>query len=101
MIADIYRKNAEDFTRFGLQMEMAKAANKQQIEHTNADFNDRMNYFKQQQLKLSSDIQLGIKSIRSELGLNNKDMPSRVSLYTLNKVMDMVLQYLMINQIYH
>ena len=72
-------------------MEMAKAENKQLIEHVNVDVNDRMNYFKQQQLKLSSDIQLGINSVRSELGLTNKDMPSRVNLYTLNKVLDMVL----------
>lgn len=60
-----------------------------------------MAYLRQQQVKVQSDVKLGIQALRSELGLTIQDTPTRLSLYSLHRVQEMLLQYLMINSLYN
>lgn len=49
---------------------------------------------------LKGDVKLQIEESREELGINNPNITSRVNLYSLNRVLEMMLQYLMIHSVY-
>ena len=40
-----------------------------------------------------------VKKLRVDLGIN-EDMPPKIGLYSISKVLELILQHLMINQIY-
>mmetsp|Transcript_36224 Transcript_36224/g.55631 ORF Transcript_36224/g.55631 Transcript_36224/m.55631 type:complete len:133 (+) Transcript_36224:2373-2771(+) len=49
---------------------------------------------------LKSDFKVEVGRAREELGLSNPDMSKKVSLYSLSRLVEMILQYLMISSLY-
>ena len=45
-------------------------------------------------------MKLSNKALRTEIGLTVSDIPTRLSLYSLHRVQEMLLQYLMINSVF-
>jgi hypothetical protein len=46
------------------------------------------------------DMGLSIDNLKDELGITHPDMPRKQSLYTLNRLVEMLLEYLMIQKMY-
>jgi len=49
---------------------------------------------------LKSDFKVEVGRAREELGLSNPDMSKKVTLYSLSRLIEMILQYLMVNSLY-
>lgn len=73
---------------------------KEEIRRSAEVQDQKMAYLRQQQVKVQSDLKLSVKALRTEIGLTASDIPTRLSLYSLHRVQEMLLQYLMINSVY-
>lgn len=53
-----------------------------------------------QVVMLRSDFQLEVKRAREELGLTVKDLPPKINMYSLSRIVEKILQHLMVHQMY-
>ena len=53
-----------------------------------------------QVIMLRSDFQLEVKRAREELGLTVQDLPPKINMYSLSRIVEKILQHLMVHQMY-
>lgn len=56
---------------------------------------------KEKIVKYKSDIELQVKNLKEQVGLSSPGMSSKNNLYAQNRIMEIVLQYLMVDRIHH
>lgn len=51
-------------------------------------------------MNLKSDFKLEVENCREELGLSNQNLSPKINIYSLSRVVEMILQHLMIKNLY-
>ena len=55
---------------------------------------------KKQTFQLKTDVRIQIDRAREDLGLNNPNISSKINLYSVDRVVEMILSYLMMHSLY-
>ena len=57
-------------------------------------------HFRDKVVNIKADMMISFDKMRDDFGYNNPHLTKKINMYTLNKEVEMILQYLMINRIY-
>ena len=71
-----------------------------QINNMTNEFQKDLATTRKQQSKIMTDMSLAIENLKDELGFTHPDMPRKQTFYSLNRLIEMILEYLMILKLY-